>query len=210
GRRVAVSMSRHSVFQLWLAVERMSGSADPDKAIDELGAKILLGRQPGTEELSAMTLGARLERLMSDMGLPLDRHYEPVWRFGALWSAMVQRGLAAFATMSPGAVIGLDFDDLVPDPEAVLYRISHFLEGTRSGDAGQWVTQATKTLRAGSRDWARELTPVERRRLEIACRPGMRLIYGGSGPEPVSEDGRPPGHAAQVGALPGSSRGAMA
>lgn len=205
GRRVAVSMSRHSAFRLWLAVERITRSADPEGALDELGAKVLLGRQPTTGELAAMALGGRLGRLMSDMGVPAERRHEPVWRFGALWSAMVHRGLAAFAAMSPGPVIALDFDDMLADPEAGLYRISRFVEGGRPEGEGQWVTQATKTLRASSRDWAGQLSSLERQRLEIACRPGMRLLYGRSDPQPARENDQPPGHGARVGAQWGAT-----
>ena len=178
GRRVAESMRRHSVFRVWVAAQAVSQSVHPGATLDELGRLVLSGPAPGAGELAAKTVDERVDDLLRAMGLPADRLHSPVWRFGALWSEMVRIGVAALGKLDSHKVLAIDFDDLLARPEGNLSLLDDFLFAARTQDIDQWITGSAKILRPSVENWSNRLSPLERRRLEIACRPGMKLIYG--------------------------------
>jgi hypothetical protein len=178
GRRVAESMSRHSVFRLWVAAQGVSRSVGPDATLDELGSVALSGPPPGADELAAKTVDERCDDLLRAMGFAADRLHSPVWRFGSLWTAMVRTGVAALEKLDSHMVLGVDFDDLLARPAGVLSLLDGFLFAVRTQGIDQWIAESASILRPSAENWGNGLSPVERRRLEIACRPGMKLIYG--------------------------------
>jgi hypothetical protein len=189
GRRVAASMSRHSAFRLWLAAQDMSRLMHPDATLvelgklvdatlDELGVLALSNSAPEASELAAKTGDERIDDLLRAMGFSAYRLRRPVWRFGSLWSAMVQVGAAALGKLDSHRVLSVDFDDLLARPAGILSLIDGFLFAARTPGIDQWIAQSAKILRPGDENWGSSLSPLEHRRLEIACRPGMKLIYG--------------------------------
>lgn len=178
GRRVAESMSRHSTFRLWVAAQSVTRSVHPDVTLDERGRLMLSGSAPEAGELAAKTVDERIDDLLRAMGFAADRLHSPVWRFGALWTAMMRTGVAALETLDSHKVLGVDFDDLLARPAGVLSLLDDFLFAVRTKGINQWIAESASILRPSAENWSNGLSPVERRRLEIACRPGMKLIYG--------------------------------
>jgi Sulfotransferase family len=178
GRRVAESMSRHSIFRLWVAAQATSRSVPPEATVDELARLVLSGSAPGAGELAAKTVDERVDDLMRAMGFPAERLHSPVWRFGALWSAMVRTGIPALEKLDSHKILAIDFDDLLARPADILSLLDDFLFAVRTCDADQWIAESANILWPNAEDWSSRLSPLERRRLEIACRPGMKLIYG--------------------------------
>jgi hypothetical protein len=189
GRRVAASMSRHSAFRLWLAAQDMSRLLHPDATLseigklvdptlDELGGLALSNSAPQAGELTARAVDERIDDLLRAMGFSANRLRRPVWRFGSLWTAMVQVGAAALGKLDSHRVLSVDFDDLLARPAAILSLIDGFLFASQTPGVDKWIEQSAKILGPGPEDWDNSLSPLERRRLEIACRPGMKLIYG--------------------------------
>jgi hypothetical protein len=111
------------------------------------------------------------------MRFPVDQPRLPVWRFGVLWTAMVSLGTAELAALGANRLLSVDFDGLLVEPASQLGRIDRFLQAP-AHRGSRWPVLAAELLRPDAKDWRAGLTDVEQRRLEIACRPGMKLLYG--------------------------------
>ena len=178
GRRVAVSMSRHIAFRLWLAAQDVARSVHPDATLDEVAGVALAQGAPDPVRLAAMTVDRRADALLRAMGFPADQVRSPVWRFGALWTAMEYHGAATLRRLARDRILEVDFDDLLARPAATLDLIDRFLAPAQAPGGGEWIARSTAVLRPGAANWDEALSPMERRRLDIACRPGMKLLYG--------------------------------
>lgn len=180
GRRVAVSMSGHTGFRLWVLAQDADRSVHPETIIDDLGERVLSREPPGEQELATMTTAERTGKLLCAMRFPVHQLRLPVWRFGVLWTAMVSLGTAELAALGASRLLSVDFDDLLTEPASQLARIDRFLQVPTASCGSRWPLLAAELLRPDAKDWRAGLTDVERRRLEIACRPGMKLLYGGA------------------------------
>jgi len=179
GRRVAVSMSRHISFRLQLAVQHLTGSDHPDTVLDQLGSAALAGALKEPRDLVTLSTESRIEELLTAIGLPRERWHSPVWRFGAVWTAMISTGAGLLGKLGDDRALGLDFDDILAGPQAALSTIDRYLfPGGGGPETAKWPGESASILRPSPGGWSTGLTDVDRRRLEIACRGGMKLLYG--------------------------------
>jgi hypothetical protein len=193
GRRVAVSMSRHIIFRLWLAVRHTAGSSLPEDILDELGSRVLAGLPPReAARLTVMSQDSRIRLLLREMGPAAEQEQSPVWRFGTAWTGLVLGAAATLNVLAAHQLFSLDFDDLLTAPESGLSAVERFLfpagspGGTPGGiPAGQWVARAGTILRPDTAPWDAGLSDVEWRRLVLACRPAMKWLYGPSATLPA-------------------------
>lgn len=188
GRRVAVSMSRHIIFRLWLAVRHAAGSSLPEGILDELGSRVLADLPvPEAARLPAMSQDGRIRLMLQAMGPAADQEQSPVWRFGTAWTGLVLAAAATLNGLDAGRLFSLDFDDLLTAPEFALNAMERFLFPADIPD-GQWVAQAGTILRSDPAPWSAGLSDVECRRLGIACRPAMKWLYGPSAAPPSGKN----------------------
>jgi hypothetical protein len=120
----------------------------------------------------------RLARILSrnpslDPRTALNSHI-PLDRFGAYWSALMQRVERSLASTTPRNRLVLSYEDLITDVATQLRRLSTFLELDESA-VRRWTQLARDVVRPSTSRW-QGLTAPERSTLERACRPGLRAL----------------------------------
>ena len=165
GREAAISMSRHYLFRLIAA----NLAAFRSIGFDAVGA---LARSRHWDTI-AMNI-APAARLLP--GARRFSHYEPsLAEYGALWSAMIERGERIFRTLPADRLLHLPFEDLQADPEPQLRRLVRFIDPSLEDE--RWLRKAAAIPRPTPSEFAR-LAPADREALQDACRPGLeRLGY---------------------------------
>ncbi len=165
GRETAVSMSRHYLFRLVaanLAALRAMGF-DAVRAI---------ARSRRWEAFS-MRLEPVTRFLFKPDRLPYDRL--TLADFGALWSAMIERGGRLFDDLPSDRLLNVRFEDVQAAPETELRRLIRFIDPAL--EDATWLAAAAAVPRPTPSKFAR-LDPGDRAALEEACRPGLeRLGY---------------------------------
>jgi Sulfotransferase family len=96
-------------------------------------------------------------------------------RFGAYWSASMLRAARELAKLPSSRLLCIRYGDLTLFPRRELVRLASFLEIDADSE---WLAASEASIKASSADW-RKLPPEERKVLERACIPGMR-VYSAS------------------------------
>ncbi len=161
GRACAYSMSRHHNFRLGMIGAQQAS---------------LLGYDP--YHTSARVAVAHLPEPLASL-LPetfdvsvYDATTVPTSLFGKMWSAQISVGCGALATLEPGRVLTIAYEDLIARPRRELARVANFI-GVAAND--DWLERAAALCRPDSSGW-RELPEDERLKLDRSCTLGMRLL----------------------------------
>ena len=164
GRETAISMSRHYLFRL-------------------VAANMLALRSFGFDALASLSRGRHWERISFRLE-PLTKAFHPErlpWdrlalaHFGALWSAMIERGQRMLDPFPPERLLNVRFEDVQAEPGAQIRRIVRFIGPPLEDEA--WLREAAAIPRPTPSKFER-LDAGERAALSEACRPGLeRLGY---------------------------------
>jgi hypothetical protein len=136
-----------------------------------VGFKLLALRSRPDLAPADMMAGDRLN------GPAVSRMRIPPEVFGSIWSDMVVAGAPRLAELAPGRVTSIRYEELVDRPADELRRLAAFI-GVEA-DPG-WLRRATALVRPRPSRWP-ALPEPDRRRLAVACAPGMELLYGPRG-----------------------------
>jgi hypothetical protein len=98
----------------------------------------------------------------------------PVEYFGRWWTEQVIRGFRGLAQLDRDQYRELRFEDLLARPVETLREVAEFLD--LPAPSGTWREAAAALVRGVPSARSALLAPEERERLEIACRPGNRLL----------------------------------
>ena len=109
--------------------------------------------------------------------------------FGAVWSALIAKGLAYLAQLPSERVLSISYAALVASPRAELQRLMEFIQPGLA--PASWLDEAVTLVRPKPAAWT-ALPERERRLVERSCRPGARLLCraaaDGLGSVPVRPD----------------------
>jgi putative sulfotransferase len=162
GRECAVSMSRHHYFRL-AVIGRQMGRALGADPYDSADAPAADGAPPPWRDLLPDSFDVETYRA-TVLPPPL---------FGAVWSALIAKGLAALAQLPPQQVLTMRYETLVASPRAELQRLMEFVQPGLVDD--RWLDEATALVRPRPATWP-ALPEQEIQLLDRACRPGTRLL----------------------------------
>jgi hypothetical protein len=97
----------------------------------------------------------------------------PVHRFGAYWSALMVQMERTLSSVHAGRKLIVRYEDLVADARGPLERITAFMGLSLRPEL--WADRVAGSLQSRPSHWT-QLPGPERRQLERACRPGMRIM----------------------------------
>jgi hypothetical protein len=171
GRECAISMGRHSAFRL----SAITGELDRSIGVDPFN----------TDEPPPVEAPPELRNLMPES---FDRgafwsHHIPVELFGQGWALEEMQGLQLLASLAPGRVLHLRYENLVANPKGELANLMRFL-GLEADD--DYLERAAALVKIKPPAWPL-LPDGERKRLDEACRVAMGLLYGSEALEPASQ-----------------------
>ena len=166
GRETAISMSRHYLFRL-------------------IAATMLALRSFGFDALASLSRGRHWERLSFRLEpltrvllsnperLPWDSLALP--HFGALWSAMIERGQRMLDPFPSERLLNVRFEDVQAEPGAQIRRLVRFIGPPLVDEA--WLREVSAIPRPTPSKFEK-LGAGDRAALAEACRPGLeRLGY---------------------------------
>ena len=164
GRDCAISMSRHSTFKLGVVGQRLRWrlGVDPFTSDEPPSAAPPAALRPFMPETFDRERYRRLE--------------VPFEELGRTWSRMVLRGAEHLARLPGDRVLPIRYETLLAEPAEELRRLARFV-GVAEDE--RWLRDAAALVRPTPHRWV-TLPEDARRRLEDACAPGMRLLYGES------------------------------
>ena len=165
GRETAISMSRHYLFRL-------------------IAANMLALRPFGFDAVASLARGKYWERLsfrlepltrvlLNPARLPYDQL--TLADFGALWSAMIERGERLLGHFPPERLLNVKFEDVQAEPDRQSRRLIRFIDPALEDEA--WLREVRSIPRPTPSKFAQLAVP-EQAALTAACRPGLeRLGY---------------------------------
>ena len=162
GRECALSMSRHHYFRLAAIGRRLAHllGADPYDSADGPAP------QDAPAPLRALLPQTFDRAVYSATTLP------PAL-FGAVWSALIAKGLTYLAQLPAERVLSISYASLVAAPRVELRRLMEFIQPGLA--PASWLAEAAALVRARSAGWP-ALPERECRLVERTCRPGTQLL----------------------------------
>ena len=165
GRETAISMSRHYLFRLIAATMLALQSFGFD-------AMTSLARGKYWERLS-FWLEPLTRVLCNPERLPWDNLALP--HFGALWSAMIERGDRMLSHLSSERLLNVRFEDMQAEPCTQIRRLIRFIGPDLEDEA--WLRDVSAIPRSTPLGFEK-LGAVDQAALAESCRPGLeRLGY---------------------------------
>jgi len=184
GRDCALSMSKHTSFRLGFlgAALRAKLGHNPYGGLEFLVAawnevRESFGSHPYkfSEALRTFQLPANWEDFLPERFNveSFRKLYLPPHLFGAVWSNMIVWGLLHLAKVPPRNVLSVRYEQLLAAPEDELKRLMQFFGPGLAQP--EWLAAAADTVERKSAGWLK-LPEEEKRLLNEACEPGMRLL----------------------------------
>lgn len=163
GRETAISMNRHYLFRL-------------------IAANMLAMRSYGFDAMKTLARGKhwewlsfRLEPLtmwsLNPARLPYDKLTLPY--FGALWSAMIERGERMLGRLPSDRILNVRFEDVQENPDRENRRLIRFIDPTL--EDGAWLREVRSIPRQTPSKFAK-LALDEQAALTDSCRPGLEIL----------------------------------
>jgi putative sulfotransferase len=167
GRDCAESMSRHHYFRLAVIGRQLAQvvGSDPYESVE---SPVIAEAPPQVRVLLPETFAVAAYQAVEI----------PPSRFGAIWSALIAKGLAHLAQLPAERVLSIQYEALVASPRAELRRLMEFVQPELTTD--RWLDEATALIRTKASAWP-ALPEQERRLLQMACRPGEQLLRQAEG-----------------------------
>lgn len=166
GLDTSASMSRHSVFRLARACERIEGwlGVDPFASDDR-------SRVDRVPDAWRCVLPEQFDpRGFVDLDIPFEE-------FVATWTTMIVWGLDALAEVDPDRVLHLRYEQLVEDPRTEVARLASFMELDLDNERGRrWYEHAVGLVRPAGPRVAVDLNGRSR----VAYRIGERRLVAAS------------------------------
>ena len=165
GRETAISMSSHCLFRFITANLA---------ALQPLGFDAMKAIARGRYWEGCSMLLEPVARCLFKSGLTrYDRL--TLADFGALWSAMVERGERLFADLPSDRLLKVRLEDVLAAPGPELRRLIRFIDPALEDET--WLAEAATVPQPTASKFKR-LKPAEQAALSAACRPGLeRLGY---------------------------------
>ena len=163
GRETAISMSRHYLFRLIVAILKKVGSFGIDP--------IMLLRRKRLWESSNSWMEALLPILIRYEKLPFDELALP--DFAVFWSATIELAHQMLGDLSPERLLNLKFEDLQAEPEDQLRRLIRFIDPSLEDE--EWIRRACAVPRPTPSKFA-QLGKTEQAAVTEACRPGLEIL----------------------------------
>ena len=163
GRETAVSMSRHYLFRLIVAILKKVGSFGIDP--------VALMRRKRLWGVGSAWMESLLPVLVKYERLPFDRLALP--DFAAFWSAQIELGHRMLGELPPERLLNLRYEDLQAEPEGQLLRLIRFIDPSLEDEG--WIRRASTIPRPAPSKFA-QLGRAEQAAITEACRPGLEIL----------------------------------
>ncbi len=165
GRETAISMSRHYLFRMIVAMMHALRSWGIDAMASMSGGKRWDRISPWLEMVTSALLNP--DKLRYDRLTLAD--------FGTFWSGMIGRSERMFGHLPPERLLNVRFEDVQAAPDSQIRRLIRFIDPSLEDD--DWLREAVSIPRPTPLKFER-LDEEERAALSAACGPGLeRLGY---------------------------------